>query len=641
MIDRNMLTEQGKFTVGANYWASHAGTAMWSDWRPDIIDHDFELLAGSGLHLLRVFPLWPVFQPISRLYKYLGNLVEYRFGEDCLPDGAAGCAGVSQEAIEHFEEFTQLAQKHGLQLEVSLITGWMSGRLFVPPALEGRNLITDPVALMWQVRFVKYFVEYFADCPSIVAWCLGNECNCMSEAPGRESAWMWTSTITNAIKSVDDNRPIVSGMHSLSIDGLWTMSDQGELTDLLTTHPYPVFTQYCDQDPINTMRSCLHATAESRLYSDISEKPCMVEEMGTLGSVIASDKITADYIRVNLYSLWANDCHGLLWWCAYDQNNLAHAPYDWLACERELGLLRSDSTPKPVLTEITKFRSFLDNLPFDTLPCRLIEAVCILSHDQNHWGAAYSSFILSKMAGFDITFQSAEQPIKEAPLYLLPCVSQQRVMDKSKWNELLKYIEAGATLYISYNNAFITEFEEITGLEIQTRRRRTEPVNVSLDEQTLKINAPYKLELHATRAKVIAAEPDANPVFTCASYGKGKVYFLAMPMETELASTVDAFCNENTDACIDIYRYISRDAVAKRAVKNSTPEIGITEHPLADNERIIVMINYSPQTIESVSTLTGKWRWSEQINGESPVCDGQELKFTIAGNDAIVFKIVR
>jgi hypothetical protein len=38
--------------------------------------------------------------------------------------------------IGRFREMCALAEKHDLKLVVGLITGWMSGRLFVPPALE-------------------------------------------------------------------------------------------------------------------------------------------------------------------------------------------------------------------------------------------------------------------------------------------------------------------------------------------------------------------------------------------------------------------------------------------------------------------------------------------------------------------------
>ena len=55
----------------------------------------------------------------------------------------------------------------------------------------------------------------------------------------------------------------------------------------------------------------------------------------------ASEAIAADFVRSCLFSLWANDCHGLIWWCANDQTNLPHAPYDWCALERELGLFIS------------------------------------------------------------------------------------------------------------------------------------------------------------------------------------------------------------------------------------------------------------------------------------------------------------
>ncbi|MBC7960766.1 MAG: hypothetical protein H7X94_12980 [Vallitaleaceae bacterium] len=141
--------------------------------------------------------------------------------------------------MDHFAEFAEITQKYHLKLIVGLVTGWMSGRLFVPNALKGKNIITDKTAIMWQVRFVKYFVKTFKDKEIIVSWDLGNECNCMAEVTSRDEAWVWTAALSDAIKSADPSRPIVSGMHSLTPTGNWRMQDQGELTDILTTHPYP------------------------------------------------------------------------------------------------------------------------------------------------------------------------------------------------------------------------------------------------------------------------------------------------------------------------------------------------------------------------------------------------------------------
>ncbi len=271
---------------------------------------------------------------------------------------------------------------------MGLITGWMSGRLHVPPALERRNVLTDPVAIQWQVRFVRAFVRRFREHAAILAWDLGNECNCMAEAGTREAAWAWAWAIAAAARVEDPSRPVVSGMHGLLPDerAPWRIQDQGELTDVLTTHPYPFFTPHCDQDPVTSIRTILHSTAESRLYADIGGRPCLAEETGTLGPMVASDTASARFLRAALFSLWAHDCHGLLWWCAFDQDHLAHAPYEWHAYERELGLFRADGTARPVVKELGAFRRFLDSLPYSRLPPRLTQAVCILSRSEPRLG---------------------------------------------------------------------------------------------------------------------------------------------------------------------------------------------------------------------------------------------------------------
>lgn len=354
----------GDFFIGCNYWASHAGTAMWSDWKADIVEYDLKRLSKAGLQVLRVFPLWSDFQPIKLLRGNRGEPLEFRKEELLLPDSAMGNAGASQTAVSHFDELVQLAGQYGFKLIVSLINGWMSGRLFVPPALEGKNILTDPMAIMWQIRFVKYFVGRFIGEEAIVAWEPGNECNCMSKVGSKEEAWIWTSSVVNAIRAIDKSRPVISGMHGLTLDGNWTISDQGELSDVLTVHPYPLFTPYCDLDPINTMRGILHASAQACYYSDIGGKPCFAEEFGTLGPMISSDLVAGDFVRASLFSQWAHGGLGGLWWCAFDQEQLSHAPYNWYAAERELGLIRSDGTKKPVLEEMEKFAECIAGLPF-------------------------------------------------------------------------------------------------------------------------------------------------------------------------------------------------------------------------------------------------------------------------------------
>jgi hypothetical protein len=431
-------------------------------------------------------------------------------------------------------------------------------------------------------------------------------------------------------------------MHSLDEpdeNGDWRISDQAELTDVLTTHPYPYFTPHCDQEPINTLRNGLHATAQTRWYSDVGGVPALAEEVGTLGPMFASPPVAAAYARMALFSLWANDCHGLLWWCAYDQDQLVNAPYDWTAIERELGLIRSNRSPKPVSLELGKFRRFIEGLPIPALPPRLAEAVCILSHGQEQWGIAYASFILAKQAGFDLTFQSADQPLEDASLYLMPSVSGGSPFSRRFWYALDERIQAGATLYLSMNDAILSPFEAPFGLQVQTREKRTAPAEFSLPAlpgaPAYSLTTAVKYTLIAAGAEVLGREPDGNPAFTSHAWGKGIVIFLSVPIEQHLTSTPHAFTSPDAQPFWQIYRHIAEPHLGRRAVTKDNPLVGLTEHPLDEQRRLVVLVNYSPQPQEVGLTLAQGWRFADAWYGALPEAE----QVTIPANDALVLVV--
>ncbi len=585
-----------RFDLGANYWASHAGLFMWRDWRPDQVERDFKALARERVRVLRVFPLWPDFQPIHLLRGGGGAPVEIRHGETPL-QGEGFRHGLDETMLDRFAELADLAQQEGLRLIVGLVTGWMSGRRFVPPALEGLNPITDPGSILWQIRFVKEFADRFRDHSAVVAWDLGNECNCMGTAT-REQAWLWTSSLADAIRVVDPSRLVISGMHSLAVDpsGPWSIRDQGELTDLLTTHPYPIWTPHCNREPLNSFRPILHAAAETCLYSDLSGKPAIAEEIGTMGPMICSDEASGGFARASLFSLWTHGAASALWWCAHDQTELTPPPYDWNACERELGLLRIDGTPKPALREMRKMSELIDRIP--ALPARRIEAVCLLTPGQDSWGVAFSSFLLAKQAGFDMRFASADRPLPESDLYLVPSLGGLTALSRRRQNELFARVSEGATVYLSLGDAFISEFKNLIGLEVESRSERATPCRFSLGEEPFAIETALHYRLLANGATVLARESDGNPVFSLFPYGKGKVYFLAFPLEAALASQAGAFL-PGAQPFWHLYRLLAEEFLRQRLVSKSSPWIGLTEHAHADGSVTVGVVNYIPQAVEA------------------------------------------
>lgn len=641
-----LFNVESSFFLGVNYWASHAGTAMWSDWRPDQVDADLGKLATAGVEILRVFPLWPDFQPIHTLYTGRGKVHGHRFGEDRLPDSLAGQAGVSELMMERFRDFTAIAERHGLKLIVGLLTGWMSGRLFVPPALQGKPILTDPDAIRWQVRFVRYFISQMKHEPTIVAWDLGNECNEMGEVASREEAWLWTSSIANAIKAADSSRPLVSGMHSLLPAGKWTMQDQGELTDILTTHPYPFWTPYMDFDPLDTIRPTIHATAESLFYGQIGGKPCFAEEMGTMGPMVCSEETAAVFARTSMLSQWAHGLDGLLWWCANDQTKLQHAPYDWVACEGELGLMTEEGRVKPALQEMGKLKRAIESLPIPKLPPRVTEAVCNINTSQDHWAAALGSFMLAKQAGFDLEYQFEEQPLKQADLYLLPSLSGVMGIPKQRWEELLRRVADGATLYLSTDDGYALNFAELTGLTVVNRQRRAEAAELKLANSDadvrLAIPASFKLTFRNDRAEVLAEELDGNAVWTKAAYGKGTVYFLSVPVELAMVQGKATSFRPEENPYWKLYAAMSANVrSSSRVVTVDRPNWGVTEHPIDERTRVAVIINYSPVASSQPVSLAIGWKVDACWYGKSPVIAGNAALCSLPANDGLVILLMK
>ncbi len=635
------FTEPGSFVVGCNYWASHAGLNMWRDWKPEIVEADFKQLSEGNIRVIRVFPIWPEFQPIYQSYGPGGNQKEIRFRDRPLPAEGMESNGISLEALNHFRQLADLAGKYNIKLMVGIVTGWMSGQLLVPPALEGRRILSDPASLMWQIKFVRTFVQAMKDHPAIMAWDLGNECNVMEELDNTGAAYLWTASITNTIRAEDKTRPIVSGMHGLSAadQAVWRIRDQGELTDMVTTHPYPIFTPYAGQDARNSIRTCMHSVAESRLYADLANKPCIAEEIGLMGPMDASTPVVAAFARTAMFSLWANDCHGFLWWCAYDQNHLKFPPYEWYAVERDLGLIRTDRTPKPVFLEMKSFSAFLDQLPFKVLPVRKTNAVCILTEGQDQWAAAYSTFILAKQAGLEPEFQHAGQTLKDAPVYLLPSVDGTSSLRLQQWLAILDKVKQGATLYVSCNEGFLSPFSDPFGVEVVSRQARTgNAIFGMLTDKKFQgaVSASTRFTLNLTTAQVLAVEQDNNPIFTVNSYGKGKVYFLAVPLETSLTSTPGIFC-ENSVPYWKIYKTLADGSVLPQSVRKDNPSIGLTEHDLSSTEKVIVAINYSTKQQDVRFQVDENWMADKALYGKLPANN----KSMINANDALVFVIRR
>ena len=148
-----------------------------------------------------------------------------------------------------------------------------------------------------------------------------------------------------------------------------------------------------------------------------------------------------------------------------------------------------------------------------------------------------------------------------------------------------------------------------------------------------------KNQYEITTAKVLAYADDGNPALTVNEYGKGKVYFCAYPIES------DAGCHAGIvsgDGARDLYRFYAACDL-RNSVKTATsdsPYVCVTEHIKSDNERILAVMNYSPEERTAHITCDG-YALSEVLTvhgGTAAAVDGG-FDVTLPGDTGLVVVI--
>lgn len=574
------------FILGCNYWASNAGADMWRFFDIDVIKKDIEVLADCGIRYMRVFPNWRDFQPVAPVMRDGGVVVDYCLEGDRPRQNPYY---LDEEKLGFFDEFLKVCEKHGIKIIVGLITGWMSGRLYVPSAMYGKNVITDPTAQYFEQLFIKGFIERFKDNATIYAWDLGNECNSMGVAD-RINAANWTAMMGNAIKAADPTREIISGMHMLGVDRgerNWWITDQAMYTDMLTTHPYPYWSEHTSVDDVMSIRATMHATAETKMYGEIGNKPCMTEETGTMGPMICSNENSANFMRLNLFSLWSNDATGLMWWCAHEQTMLTAHPYSENMVEVELGMLDKDRNPKPAIMEMKKFGELMDSINLELSEASK-DAVCLLTHSQDQWGVGYVTHILMRQAGLNLKFAFADNGIPNSDLYVMPSVNGHLVMNKRYFDELKEKVYNGADLYISMDNGVLSEFEGFVGLKPIDSARHTFSGSVVCDGTKIDFVRECNYKMQPTTAEVIAYDNEGYPAVSVNKYGKGRVIYVNFPLEANMIDEPDAFSNGKEV----IYKKLFGDYINKLPLAVGAKDVAVTFHPTEDGT-VAVFINHT------------------------------------------------
>ena len=191
-------------------------------------------------------------------------------------------------------------------------------------------------------------------------------------------------------------------------------------------------------------------------------------------------------------------------------------------------------------------------------------------------------------------------------------------------------------MYLSIGEGLFRGLPELTGMTIAYREKVTKPEVITMGETKLTLKADYKFAVEACDAEVLATGEDGRPVYVKHKYGNGYIYFSTVPIEKFLIENSKAFNSNNGDNYSVWYKPLYDLVKSNHAVNIDSKVLRVTEHPIDENSRTVVAINYSYDEINAALDVKQGWKVSEVSYGK---CNGKEI--TVPPCDAVILTLTK
>ncbi|MFK0104299.1 glycosyl hydrolase [Streptomyces sp. NPDC091217] len=319
---------------GVNYTPSEGWFHHWLDFDLDSVRADLDSIAALGLDHIRVFPLWPYFQPDRTL--------------------------IRPRAVEQLAALADAAAERGLDVNVDGLQGHLSSFDFLPAwtrTWHRCNLFTDPDAVDAEAAYLRTLAAALADRPNFIGMTIGNEVNQFAAGPHpdpdritEEDAERW---LVRLLAACAEGAP--GGLHlHASYDAAWYQDDQpftpahsARLGEVTAVHSW-VFNgtaQRHGRTALQTEQHAAYLVELSKAWAHRPHRPVWLQEVGAPAPLIPAEHAAAFAEATITAVLDCPDLWGITWWCSHD---VSRSLADFPELEYGLGLLTNDRKPKDI-----------------------------------------------------------------------------------------------------------------------------------------------------------------------------------------------------------------------------------------------------------------------------------------------------
>ena len=315
--DKHSFLLQHRF--GVNYVPSRNWYYCYNDWHANDIRRDLDAVAALGADHIRLMVVWPWFQPNP--------------------------TALSTRHLDILEQMLDIATERGLDVLVTLYTGWLSGYRFSPPYLENQPFFSSPEWAKVQDFFLEGVASRVQPHANFLGFDLGNEINCLWQAACPDGdAWM--QRLLGRMQELCPGRVHINGVDHAPWFTENTFSPQALMREqaIVPLHCWPFWCHAGDYGkPLDDPYTCLSAgmAALARSYGNAPQKPLWVEEFG----VCAEEMPAADiplWLERSVTAAIRQGVSWFTWWASHDVDRR----FQFHPFEYGLGLLTTDNHMK-------------------------------------------------------------------------------------------------------------------------------------------------------------------------------------------------------------------------------------------------------------------------------------------------------
>jgi endo-1,4-beta-mannosidase len=317
---------------GLNYVPRKNWWYAWDNWDRVSISEDLEAIRDLGMDHIRIQCLWPTFQP--------------------------GINYVNTIALSRLLELLDLAEAANLDVQVTVLDGWLSGYSFLPawvaPLTKDGNIFTSSKVIEAEKLLFQELAAVIGKHKRFLGFDLGNEIEVEQGTAGNdatlEEADRWATTMLTELERLAPGKLHVNGVAHEP----WLKNTGFSRSNLATTgsatiiHCYAYWSgalkQYRYND-VGSLHLLEYMVELAKAYQKDPARKVWVEEVGTSAEWMPEEYIP-EYARILLANaascanLW-----GFTWWCSHD---IDPALKGFLSLEYNLGVLDTHNRAKPI-----------------------------------------------------------------------------------------------------------------------------------------------------------------------------------------------------------------------------------------------------------------------------------------------------